>query len=136
MHAKLSGQGYEHIALQIQAPKPIFSVHIIKKDYLLAKLKWICSEYPLQFWKPEHPRAKIELAQEIYIKEKPMLYSKEAIKEFSIQINELLEKGQIRPSNGTYSSPAFMVVNEAERRSGNVRMVISYKKTKSVYKDR
>ena len=57
-----------------------------------------------------------------------MLYSEENIKEFSTQIKELLEKGLIRPSNGAYSSPAFMVMNEAERRWGNTRMVINYKK--------
>jgi len=55
------------------------------------------------FWKPEHPRAKIELTQEVYIKEKPMLYTPEDIKEFSVQIKELLEKGLIRPSKGSYS---------------------------------
>ena len=66
-------------------------------------------------WKPEHPRAKIELTQESYIKEKPMLYSPEDTKEFSIQIKELLDKSLIRPSKGSYSSSAFMVMNEAEK---------------------
>ena len=56
------------------------------------------------------------------------LYSEDDIKEFSIQIKELLERGLIRPSNGAYSSLTFMVVNEAERRRGKVRMVINYKK--------
>ena len=57
-----------------------------------------------------------------------MLYSEDDIKEFSIQIKELLERGLIRPSNGAYSSPAFIVVNEAERRRGETRMAINYKK--------
>ena len=65
-----------------------------------------------------------------------MLYSEEDIKEFSIQIKDLLEKGLIRQSSGAYSSPAFMVVNEAERRRGKARIVINYKKTKSVYQNR
>ena len=56
-----------------------------------------------------------------------MLYSKKDIKEFSIQIKELFEKGLIT-SNGAYYSPAFMVVNEVERRRGNAIMVINYKK--------
>ena len=67
------------------------------------------------FWKPKHPRAKIELAQEVYIKEKPMLYTLEDVKEFSIQIKELLEKGLTCPLKGSYSSRAFMVMNEAKK---------------------
>ena len=86
----------------MQIQKPTFTVNIIKKEDLLTKLKQICSENPLQFWKLKHPRAKIELMQEIYIKEKLVLYSKEDIKEFSTQIKELLEKELIRPSNEAY----------------------------------
>ena len=52
------------------------------------ELKQIYSENPLQFWKREHPSAKIELTQE----ENSMLYSGENIREFSAQIKELLEK--------------------------------------------
>jgi len=36
-----------------------------------------------------------------------MLYTPEDIKEFSVQIEELLEKGLIRASKGSYYSPAF-----------------------------
>jgi len=43
-----------------------------------------------------------------------MLYIPKDIKEFSVQIKELLKKGLIRPSKGSYSSPAFMVVNKVE----------------------
>ena len=35
-----------------------------------------------------------------------MLYFEKDIKEFSIQIKELLEKRLIQPSNAAYSSPA------------------------------
>ena len=35
VRAKHSGHGYEQITLQIQTQKPIFTVHIIKKDDLL-----------------------------------------------------------------------------------------------------
>ena len=69
-----------------------FQVHIITKTELINKLKQIYSENPLRFLKAEHPRARIELTQEVYIKEKPMLYTPEDIKEFSVQIKELLEK--------------------------------------------
>ena len=49
VRAKHSGHGYEQIALQIQTQKPIFTVHIINKDDLLAKLKRICSEIHYNF---------------------------------------------------------------------------------------
>ena len=64
-----------------------------------------------------------------------MLYSPEDIKEFLIQIKELLDKSLIRPSKGSYSSPAFMVMNEVEKRRNKARMVINYKKkkTKSIF---
>ena len=45
-----------------------------------------------------------------------MLYTTEDIKEFFVQIKALLEKCLIRPSEQSYSSPAFMVTNEAEKR--------------------
>lgn len=57
-----------------------------------------------------------------------MLYSEDDIKEFSIQIKELLNKRLIKPSNGAYSSPAFLIFNEAEKRRGQARMIINYKK--------
>ena len=55
-----------------------------------------------------------------------MLYTPEDIKEFSIQFKELLEEGLIRPSKGSYSFPAFMVMNEAKKRINKVRMVINF----------
>jgi len=68
------------------------------------------------------------LTQEVYIKEKPMLYAPEDIKEFSIQMKELLEKGLIWLSKGSYSSSAFMIMNEAEKGRNKTRMDINYKK--------
>ena len=59
-----------------------------------------------------------------------MLYMAKDIREFSIQIKELLDKSLIRPSKGSYSSPAFMVMNEAEKRRNKARMMINYKKKK------
>ena len=55
VRAKRSRHGYEQIVLRIQAQKPTFTVSIIKKDDLLAKLKSVGYENPLQFWKREHP---------------------------------------------------------------------------------
>ena len=57
-----------------------------------------------------------------------MLHTPKDIREFSVQIKELLEKGLIRPSKGSYSSPAFMIMNEAKKRRNKARMVINYKK--------
>ena len=78
--------------------------------------------------KTEHHRGKIKLTQELYLKEKPILHTPEDIKEFSVKIKELLEKGLMRPSKGRYSSPAFVVMNEAEKRSNKERILINYKK--------
>ena len=75
VRAKRGGQGYEQLVLSIQIQTPTFHVNILKKEYLITKLKQIYSDNPLQFWKLEHPKAKLELTQEIYIKEKPMLYT-------------------------------------------------------------
>ena len=108
--------------------KTILQINIIKKEDLINKLKHIYFENHLQFWKLEHLRAKVELTQEVYIKEKPILYTSKDTKEFSIQIKELLEKGLIRPSKGSYSLPAFMVTNEAEQKWNKARMFINYKK--------
>lgn len=128
VRTKRGGQGCEHLVFSIQLQKPTFHIHILKKEDLITKLKQIYFYNPLQFWKPEHFRAKIELTQEVYIKEKPMLYSPENIKEFSIQIKELLDKSLIRQSKDNYSSPTSMVMNEVEKRRNKARMVINYKK--------
>ena len=64
-----------------------------------------------------------------------MLYTPEDIKEFSIQIKELLEKGLIWPSKWSYSSLGCMVMNEGEKRRNKARMVINYKKTQPIYKN-
>jgi len=44
-----------------------------------------------------------------------MLCTSENTKEFFVQIKERLEKGLIRPSKRSYSSLAFMVMNEVEK---------------------
>ena len=41
--------------------KPSFDVNIITRAHLINKVKQIYSKYSLQFWKPEHHKAKIEL---------------------------------------------------------------------------
>ena len=71
----------------------------------------------------------------MYIKENPMLYS-EDIKEFAVQIIELLQKDLIRHSKGSYSSPTFIVINEVEKWINKAKMVINYKKAQLIYKNR
>ena len=57
-----------------------------------------------------------------------MVYTHQDIQEFNKQIKELLDKGLIRNSKSSHTSPAFMVRNHVEEKKGKVRMVINYKK--------
>ena len=81
----------------------------------------------LALWKPDHPKAKIELIEERIIRLKPMMYTEEDREEFKIQIKELLNLKLIRSSNSPQNSPAFMVRKRAEQVRGKARMVINYK---------
>ncbi|KAL2525581.1 Reverse transcriptase domain-containing protein [Abeliophyllum distichum] len=60
------------------------------------------------------------------IRTKAMAYSPSDREEFSIQIKELLDLKVIKPSKSPFSSPAFMVRKEAEKRRGKARTVIDY----------
>lgn len=57
------------------------------------------------FWKPYHPKAKIELTENVIIRVRPMRYTIQDTQEFNVQIKELLKQKLIRPSNGPHSSP-------------------------------
>ena len=63
-----------------------------------------------------------------------MLYTPEDIREFYVQMKELLEKGLIRPLEGSYSLPTFMVMNAAEKWQNKPRMVINYKNSINLQK--
>ena len=54
-------------------------------------------------------------------------YREEDRKEMESQIQELLEKKLIRPSNSPHHAPAFLVRNHAEQLRGKARMVIDYR---------
>ncbi|KAL6204213.1 hypothetical protein ACLB2K_021481 [Fragaria x ananassa] len=54
-------------------------------------------------------------------------YREEDRKEMENQIQELLEKKLIRPSNGPHHAPAFLVRNHTEQLKGKARMVIDYR---------
>jgi len=84
-------------------------------------------ENQLLFWKPHHPRAKIELTENVIIRVRPMMYTIPDTQEFKTQIKELLDQKLIRPSNGPHSSSAFMVMKHSEQIRGKARMVINYK---------
>ena len=57
-----------------------------------------------------------------------MVYTHQDIQEFDKQIKELLDKGLIRNSRSSHTSPAFMVRNYAEEKRGKATMVINFKK--------
>ena len=61
------------------------------------------------------------------IRVKPMIYSQEGIKDFKIQINELMQMNLIRESKSPHSSPAFIVIKHSEIKRGKIRMVKNYK---------
>lgn len=94
---------------------------------IIEQLEKIYGENPLLFWKPYHPKAKIELTESVIIRVRPMMYILQDMQEFKIQIKELLEQKRIRSSNGPHSSPAFMIMKHFEQIREKVRMVINYK---------
>ncbi|KAL2460949.1 orf y [Abeliophyllum distichum] len=82
--------------------------------------------------------AKIELLDEHkgkVVRAKAMAYSPKDREEFAVQIKELLDLQVIEPSKSPFSSPAFMVRKEAEKRRGKARMVIDYSQLNKVTKN-
>ena len=57
-----------------------------------------------------------------------MVSTHQDIQEFDKQIKELLDKGLIRNSKNSHTSPAFMVRNHNEKKERKARIVINYKK--------
>lgn len=55
-------------------------------------------------------------------------YTKRDIEEFKEDMDDLIKKGVIRPSNSPHSAPAFYVENHAEEKRKKRRIVINYKK--------
>ena len=81
----------------------------------------------MALWKPNHPRAKIELIENRIIRLKLMMYTEEDREEFKIQIKELLDLKLIRTSNSPHNSPAFMVRKRSKQVKEKARMIINYK---------
>ena len=56
-----------------------------------------------------------------------MRYSQEDIKDFKIQINELIQMNLIRESKSPHNTLAFMERKHNKIKRGKTRMVINYK---------
>ncbi|KAL6227709.1 hypothetical protein ACLB2K_001666 [Fragaria x ananassa] len=92
-------------------------------------LKPIISEDPQLYWEkdPIYCQLRMHDANAIcHVKAIPH-YREEDRKEMENQIQELLEKKLIRPSNSPHHAPAFLVRNHAEQLRGKARMVIDYR---------
>lgn len=101
----------------------------VSLETIKSKLKECYSDNPIKTWYKDRTICTIELKDpnEI-IRVKRMDYNEQSRNEFKTQIQELLDLKLIRPSRSQHSSPAFMVMNEAEKRRNKARMVINYKK--------
>lgn len=73
------------------------------------------SEDPLKLWsrKPRYYSLKLRDPNTI-IRVEPMLYTRQDIDEFDVQIKELLNKKLIKETTSSHSSPASMVRNHSE----------------------
>ncbi|XP_004297853.1 PREDICTED: enzymatic polyprotein-like [Fragaria vesca subsp. vesca] len=92
-------------------------------------LKPVISEDPQLYWERDLVYCQLRMhdANTIcHVKAIPH-YREEDRKEMESQIQELLEKKLIRPSNSPHHAPAFLVRNHAEQLRGKARMVIDYR---------
>ena len=82
----------------------------------------------LKYWEKTKIYCELEIIDpEKVIKVRPIIYSQEDIKDFKIQINELMQMNLIRESKSLDSSLAFMVRKHSEIKRGKTRMTINYK---------
>jgi hypothetical protein len=100
-----------------------------EKHWVYKILEENFSEDPLKLWEKSPRYCALKLRNpEVIIRVKPMIYTRQDISEFDIQIKELKEKHLIEETMSPHSSPAFMVRNHAEIKRGKARMVINYKR--------
>ena len=91
--------------------------------------KELYSNNPPKFWNKDKTFANITvLNPNTIIRVKQIIYTHQDIQEFNKQIKELLDKGLIKNSKSSHTSPAFIIRNHAGERRGKARMVINYKK--------
>ncbi|KAK3184722.1 hypothetical protein Dsin_032008 [Dipteronia sinensis] len=84
---------------------------------------------PLKHWEKDMLLANINIIKpDLRILTKEFPYTPEDVKEFDIQISELLQQNLISKSTAPHRSAAFMVRNHAEQIRGKARMVINYKR--------
>jgi hypothetical protein len=96
------------------------NLHILSEKHWIYKiLKENFSEDPLKLWAKSPRYCALKLRNpEVIIRVKPMIYTRQDINEFDIQIKELKEKCLIEETMSPHSSPAFMVRNHAEIKRG------------------
>ena len=105
-----------------------FIIYRITVHDTYEKLKENFSNNPLKYCERTKIYCKLEMVDPgKVIRVRPMIYSQEDIKDFKIQINELIEMNLIRESKSFHSSPAFMVRKHSEIKRRKSRMVINYK---------
>ena len=79
------------------------------------KLKENFSNNPLKYWEKTKIYCKLEMIDtDNIIRVKPMIYSREDIDDFKIQINELIQMNLISESKSPHSIPTFMVRKHSE----------------------
>ena len=91
----------------------------------------ICSTIPSAFWnRKQHivnlPYVKNFEEKNIPSKARPIQMNKELLTFCRAEINDLLQKGLIRPSKSPWSCAAFYVNNQVEKERGVPRLVINY----------
>lgn len=121
---------------QLDKPEPSEKHFGKTKIQVLSEKHWVYkileenfSEDPLKLWSKSPRYCALKLRNpDVIIRVKPMIYTRQDINEFDIQIKELKEKHLIEETMSPHSSPAFMVRNHAEIKRGKARMVINYKR--------
>ena len=115
--------------------KGIQQIGVIKDQKDLEKITQIqdkleiIEEKPLQHWDSNQITCKLEIINPEYtIKTASIEATNEDLKDFEIQIKELLELGIIRRSTSRHRSTAFIVRNHSEIIREKARMVINYKR--------
>ena len=92
----------------------------------------VCSSFPNAFWdRKKHivslPYNKDFSEKGIPTKARPIQMTSELLEYCKKEIQDLLQKGLIRPSKSPWSCPAFYVRKNAEIERGVPRLVINYK---------
>ena len=98
------------------------------KLYTCEKLKENFSNNPLKYWKKTKIYCKLEMIDpDKVIRVRTMIYSQKYIKDFKIQMNQLMQLNIIRESKSPHNSPAYMVRKHSEIKRGKARIAIYYK---------